>query len=756
MQRGFSGLTASGSATTAQPVDRAGWCVGLLIAALVLVGGGGSAAGQIQNPVYVDDAPSANETLARVPSLLATGNDDEAARVLQVLLTEDGERVVATSDRNLFESVRSRVHRVLRSDPGLLERYRTIEGVQAERLFEAGDIDTLERTRLLTPPGFDSAVRLAQGHLEGARFNAARMTLEQLTDHPDAQGERLVSAGRLLADVACYLDDPETADLAAGWLRDAGVEVPAFDAARWPDAARLAGHSALDHGESVLLQGILPKPLWSLQLDAFLTRAQTDDPRFRNDTPQFGRQLAILPTVAGDTLYVNDGQMISALNRFTLEPKWQVTPSSVLPPSPAPQRTESTRFRRSNNPRAMLEDPSTITVASGTVVATTGRPVSAGRLGDDRVHALEARDGTLRWSVRISDLHPDLEGTAVRGPAIIADGTVVVGLRKSLIQRRLYSVYLVGIDLQTGALRWQRLMGSAGSLPHIRQSLATHGGVERDGVVYRSERLGVLGAYEAATGRPRWVRRTPSQPVRMSVSIPPWQISLPILDGETLIALAPDESPIYRLDRATGRILGTRAGSIFGTPRYLVRVGDKLAGVGDDRIYIGPIDSFEIAGAQRTPDFPDLGIRGRVVAAGDRLLVPLETGVAIVDPSDPTRTPEMLPLDAPGNVLAEQGQLAVVDDSRIHSYLLWDEAESRLKAQMLANASDPRPGGHVRRARISRRTPGPDPARGRRGRPRDRARPPSKHTTRANDAGSSCRSAPWWPPARRRTARSIW
>src|SRR5204863_8263479 len=91
-------------------------------------------------------------------------------------------------DGDLFVSVRARAHALLLSNPALLERYRADQSRPAQDLLDT-DPESVERTRLLTPAGFEGALRLAQEHLESARFEAARLVLEQLESHPDRRGQ---------------------------------------------------------------------------------------------------------------------------------------------------------------------------------------------------------------------------------------------------------------------------------------------------------------------------------------------------------------------------------------------------------------------------------------------------------------------------------------------------------------------------------------------------------------------------------------
>src|SRR5690606_9921038 len=140
---------------------------------------------------------------------------------------------------------------------------------------------------------------------------------------------------------------------------------------------------------------------------------------------------------------------------------------------------------------------------------------------------------------------------------------------------------------------------------------------------------GVIGAYEAHSGRPVWVRRIDTQAWTGSESSRPWEVSTPIIDDDgALLTLAPDRTEVLRIALDDGEILARRSADRLGAaaPRYLVRVGDNLAVVGESRIGVVPLVGFETAEAVSSARLPEPGIRGRVVGAGSQLLVPLVSG----------------------------------------------------------------------------------------------------------------------------------
>lgn len=675
--------------------------LGLLAAGCVLSASFGGAMAQPQaNPVYVDDSPTANDTFVRVRDHVGAGNMDEAVRVLQILLDEQADRViVGGSDPELFISVRAGVHDQLRAAPELLARYRALLSARAERLLQDGRIDEVERSLLLTPAGFDAAVRIARRQIEDARFEAARLTLEQLDKHPDRTDARATQAAQLIALLARYLDRAQVRETAERWARDAGAAPGAITPEAWPEAARAAGLSPLDHLPGLDTSGLISKPLWSVTINPNSTPPDPSAPMpgarggIAND-PLLARDLLLIPTVEGDAVFVNDGAVVSAWDRFTLSPRWSVSPGVADAPAQdggvRGNRTRLDPFRYGGSAR--LEDLGLVTVKGRTVVAATGRGGGTGmRDSDDRLHALDALTGRVRWTTQIGALDPLLAESGVRGPAVITEGVVVVAARKYQQDRRLVSLTLAGVDAQTGKARWVRPMGSAGSLPFAMQSAGAEAMTLQDGVVFRMDRLGVVGAVEAATGRVRWLRRMAVDAGTGSEQLFAWQVNQPIVDGTSIITLTPDARRVVRLDAATGAILGERDALdiLAQPPRYLLRVGDRLAVVAEDRIGMTPL-AFEGADATAVSAVQSR-IRGRVAVVGSQLLVPTVSGLMMIDPDAPQTPVKVFALDEPGQVLALDSQLIVADDQRLHSYLKWEVAEAILQKRIKADPKDPAP-----------------------------------------------------------------
>jgi outer membrane protein assembly factor BamB len=695
---------------------------GLLIAASMFACGligpamlAPSRASAQSSATYPDDSVSAKEGLPRIRELAEAGSLTEAARVAQQLLDSEGDKVVevvgaigapaigkalekpgvVTEDR--FLPVRREVHELLLSLPKLLERYRSIEGPRADRVMESGDWHEVERTRLMTRAGLTAALRLAQNELEAARFESARLSLTQLEKHPDrkSDGEGSRDAARLAAMLARYLPRESVKELAKRWAADAAAlgQTVSLDGAPIPTprGVLMGSASPADSGSPIDEKTIPPKAVQAValgdeDLDSEIEMTGTGSP-YEDDGP------LVFPVVSGDALYVNDGINVSALDRDTLSLLWQLRPQQVGAGTPDPSDLINGRPGYSRK----FEDVTTCAVGGGVVVAPMGLAVNGQRSGDSRIHGIDARTGRVLWSVSLSRLDPGLGFASVRGPAVIDGDTVVLTLRRPVRGTVTMSLHLLGLDLYTGQQRWMRTVASVGRLPWIQVQRRADASILHEGVVYRADEMGVVIAYEAASGRPVWVRRiganreTDFNRRTITDQAPPFALSRPIIDGRTLIVHEPGQGSLLRIDMETGEAIAgqRRDASAFGEVAYFTRVGDYLAGVG--KSHVSFVRASEFAEGTSTLHMmrarEDAKFTGRASAAGSRLVVPVADGVLIVDPADPTN-PIKAPLEGSGNLLAAGGHLLSADFTRLRSYITWEEARTLLEARIKVNPAN--------------------------------------------------------------------
>lgn len=642
-----------------------------------------------QSAVFVDDSVAATESLQRIPELIAAGNMSEAARIAQSLLETEGDRVVAAAlDDSIFISVRARIHEVLLANPALLERYRAAEESRALRQLNSGQHSAAERSRLLTPSGFDAAIRLAQEHLESARFDATYLTLLELDAHPDrkADRERGKKAALAAAELARYLGTPGVKTLAARYAADAVLASQPGAAIVPPQAALALSRNAIAPAGPLSETEVAKDPLAAVPL----SRLEQVAPR--SGMSGISSASWSLPSVVGDVVYLNDGLSIGAWDRATLVPLWRFVPRSE---ADDPDTLDENQRLPLDIRARQFEECSTVTVGSGIVLATTGFATGNYRREHDlRTHALDAATGKVLWSVDPSSLDKQLSESSVRGPALLSGDTVVLTLGRLSTGRRIASSLMIGLDASTGTLRWVRPLANVGVSVYTRPSRVAEFAACQDGILYKADALGVVAAVEAATGRTIWLRRSqtvsPEDRGYVQVDRQPWAGAVPIVEESSIIVLEPGTGDIVRLDRASGALKDRRRAEQAGSPKYLVRVGETLAAVGTQVVNFIPLADLNAGQARLGPSFRDPGAAGRAFAAGTKLGVPVVGGIAMMNPANPGEA-QFIELIESGNAVVTEGQLVVATPSSLTSHLSWTAAEPRLRAWMSQRPDDPAP-----------------------------------------------------------------
>lgn len=697
------------SRSTAKPGDRFSRTLARALLVLIVVCwfAGVRASAQNVGSVYLDDSPAAEEGLTRAAELAGVGNFDEAARVLQRLLDDSGELLVLAdrADADLFIPVRRRVHDLLLSNARLLARYRELEQPGARALLNTDQAERCEVTRLFTTAGFEAAVRVAQDHLDRARFVACFRTLAQLDAHPDLNGENVARAASLLASCVSYLAaDPRTPDDAldaarrtlAAWNDRAGVKAPDLAAPKFPDIDReLSPLAALPEPE---IDALVARPLASEYLGASLDSVEFLASRIsqqQRGPPPRAIVLHAVPAVAGDTLFVNDSETITAWDRYTLSRRWRVR---IEPP---------TTIATINAAGGLGAEDCNWIAAEGRRLATvSGLALIARSSAERAISVLDTRDGAVLWTTTLSQLGPDvLSECFPRGPVVIDQGVVIVSASRNSVEKRLQGAVLVGLDLETGRLRWWRNLGSLGVVPWGMNAFPADFTLVEPGTAYRADRVGVISAVDTVSGRTLWARRLAPDPLASNGGgrsfLTPWEGNQPLLSAGRLIALSPDKRLVVSVDARTGRVLERIPAQAFNNPDYLLSAPASAPGgparivaVAPSQIGLYAIDGL-LAEAVHTPlaVVPAPGVRGRVSVAGASLVIPVIEGVLVapLPASGPAPEPRTVRLNRTGQSLAVGAQLIVVDDQQAHSYLLWETAEKLLEARMNDEPGNPVP-----------------------------------------------------------------
>ena len=318
---------ASGAARGAATA-RVAITLGLTLSLAVALAGSAAMAQQTTTPA-IADSPTA-QTLFGDISAQAKENPAESARIARRLLDEYGTRVVRIGGDtdDLFTSVGAETERFLLENPTILARFRDMESRAAERMLaEEGPLETSARRRL-TPAGLTATLMLAERAIRADQAGAARALLAKVARHPDLAGASLVAWASLEAMACRRSGDPAGADAALARL-DA-VDAEAVDAATVARARAAAVRTAPSKGGVLGRSPLVSAPdggdpdntwreIWARELDQSLfkrlntgiaaTRTRDLD-RVRSEA----RQMAALPTVLGNRIYISEGHRVRAVD----------------------------------------------------------------------------------------------------------------------------------------------------------------------------------------------------------------------------------------------------------------------------------------------------------------------------------------------------------------------------------------------------------------------------------------------------------
>ncbi|MCA9276940.1 MAG: PQQ-binding-like beta-propeller repeat protein [Phycisphaerales bacterium] len=618
-----------------------------------------------QNPVYIADSPIATDALKRVDELLAQDNLDEAVRLCDEIIRVHGHRLIIADEQDpdrVHIPVRRLVNMRIRSNPKLLEAYRRQISPSARVLLsDENDWTIATRDAWLTEPGLIASIRRAQSLVESGRFHAGLAMLEQCRTHPDAAShqreiDHLASlAGEFIGKVP---DGFEPEARARSFVWDSSPQPP------------------------VSLEGIVPGVLAKTELTPISQLDLLDDATPSRLSGASWKPTAwAAPLIEGQLLFTNDGFTISCLDRFTLRPVWRV---QTLESDTETPNTPDARARLGR----LLEDSTTISSdGRSALYVSAGVPRGRNDVGSATLLKLDRRTGSEQWRIDLSTLDPSLEGAEIRGPVVIDNGTVLVMARTSNRRQRLISLTLVAIDAATGRLSWLQPLASAGSLPFQQMGQLAHTPIVRDGIYYTTDMIGLAAAVRIATGEVLWARPLPAPDLYARTTRPAFAGNTPVINSYGLFALSSDGTRIIHIDPISGRTLGSRHAEQLGDAYYLLGVRDDLfLCVNTDRIIFYHADRFDTTNPRRTPELGDetdmeLGIRGRVIVMGDRVLAPVEQGVRVINPDKPDES-TFVALDATGNIAALDGQIIVVDQLDAMSFLAWDTASRLLSARV--------------------------------------------------------------------------
>ncbi len=641
-------------------------------------------------------------------------NPAEAARLARRLLDEYRGKVlrVGAEADGLFVSVADETERYLLANPAVLDRFRENESRGAERMLaDDGAAETASRRRL-TRAGLMASLALAERALAADRPAESRALLARVAQHPDLTGRERIAHAALSAAAARRLGAgalestvpleqlTRVADLSPELLREARVALEQVKRTE-PQPAAARSRSPLVTGAPTQQPDSSWREIWSVDLDGTLFRRLFDgpvaslSPRVVERARTEANWMTAAPTVAGQTIYLSEGQRVRAVDADSRDERWSRTLGAL----------------GIERDVGGVGDLSAVAVDDGALVVLEGHAFSSARSGPSRIWCLDPRDGAVNWSVDLDGYEgrSDFEALFPVGTPILLPDSVLVTARKST--QRLEQVdWLVSLDRRDGSVRWATTVAGA---PGTRVVAGRrHAGLTLDDeAVVISTPLGATARVRTSDGAIEWLRRVPVPLRDARLSAEPWEFAVPVVAGGRVVALSPDGDAVEALDRSTGRLLETRPigpDTAWGDPRYLVAASARLGGSGEQTPMVlgvgGDINAFDardlakplwrfsdtVAALQPPRSGMDnrTGIRGRVSVAGDAVLVPgLEEFVVLDLATGAVRA--RISGQRPGNAVLADDRIVVAGDDALRVLMAPERAESILRARLAASPDDP-------------------------------------------------------------------
>ena len=664
----------------------------------------------VQQPIYVEDSPAAQDLAEDAKHLCEQGEYAQAAQQLQAIIDQYPHKLMPTGEASYTDAILW-ARRTLREDAQLLTAYRTLFTAEAKRQLDQAmptaskpidpaGLRAVLSSYALTEPGLEAGLTLAAFHLERAEARDASSVLDGLADHPDLPQQ----AGRyhlLCGAASVLLGDRTGYDLHLGELEASG------DTAR-RDALERFSHrlhppqSPVDPQHPPLNASALPsdlrRPLWEIDL---LDAIGTNDnlPINLRNTLRQRAVLRVLPAVVGERIILNLGEDIVAYDRASGWRLWEIDDQRDEAENPAVVL-----------PRALVLEPRGVCVSGDTVFGLLGWQLPSQTTqhpGQGRVSlvAVGLEDGKTAWRVTPGELDPFLENAAFDGTPV-ASGDRLYVLVKRLRVSGLFDVYLTAINASDGSLIWRRHLSSSSSQsnynigPTPRMTLHA-------GRMYVCDNRGAVLALDALTGTVHWVRFLPdagtidprSQVVRTTGI---QDLPEPIVTATGLLVPPVGAGKAYDLlDPETGELLRVMNEGAWQGVGACYPAGPDVFAIHDDAVSL--FDGSTLEEVWRKPfdagqegvvrGRPAIGLdrsgdnatrRGVVVFTNGRRLYALQLndGQALDD----------VPCDVSGNLALSRGQILVASATGLSAYTDWDVAEEQLLALAGQHPADPRPG----------------------------------------------------------------
>ncbi len=650
-------------------------------------------------PVYIEDSPDADDLVKQAQVLRDQKRLTETAAMYQRIATDFGRKLMKL-EGPIYVDARRWVRMTVAADAPLLAAYRALHEPVAARATEEAmkpspRLEALEQVAQrygLCDAGLDAALRAAALHLERGQPIDAGNLLDEFADHPGIAGQR-VRWHQLRATSAMYARDPirlaqhtkALADLkSAGAIRE--IQEWQSQLANRADEPARTSLAAMPHVELPNPPG---KPLFvrEAQTEADAPRGPSTDP---SRQPNRSDDHHMIPTVVGDTIYINTGLTLRALDRSSLSDIW-ATPF-------APGGVDGTAYDRFGvlGRDQAVRDQRGVLIDGERIVAVMGRVSSQGRgqvmagTPDTMMVGVGRADGRPVWRKTAEQFDATFEQSFFHGTPVGGDGRAYIMVRRSQ-NSGFRDAYVLAVNTHDGGLIWKRHISSTtpGFTSRGFTHLLAHGGR-----LYVADNLGAIACLDGRTGAMRWLHRMSQfKVVRAGPSSgnnAAWSVNAPVLCKAGLVVspFMAGTSAIL-LDPDTGKKLRDLDTEPFVNAAYIMALGDGdllTIGATIHRIFGA---SLETQWAASTGEAGVPAARGVVV--GNRVMIPTGNWIVTINLDTGKKEPDV-PLDVAGNLLALDGQMVVTAGTTIRSYMTWPVVYENLTSRIRRNPTDAQAG----------------------------------------------------------------
>lgn len=649
-------------------------------------------------PVYIEDSPDADDLVKQAQVMREQKRLTETAAMYQKVADTYPRKLMKVDGPVFVDGIRW-VRLTVAADAELLAAYRALHEPAAARAVEQAskpaaklaELETVAQRYALCESGLEAALRGAALHLErGSAIDAANL-LSEFSKHPDFtkhQARWLT----LAAYSAAYARDAVKLDEHLKSLR----EMKDFEAVKQVDAVKAQLHEASGQAArsslEVLPQVTVPQPLGKplymreAQTESDTPRGPSTDPSRR---PERSDDHHMIPTVAGDTIYINTGLTLRAMDRSSLSDVWSTPFSPGVVDGTAYDRFGVlVREQAVRDQRGVMVDGEFVTAVMGRVTST-GRGQVMASTPDTLLVCVSKADGKPLWKRTAEQFDATLTQSFFHGTPVGGEGRAYVLVRRSQ-NSGFRDAYILAIDLRSGALAWKRHLSS--TTPGYTSRGFTHLLADR-GRLFVSDNLGAVACLDGRTGTMQWFHRMSQfKSLRSGASssvTAAWNVSPPVLVKAGLVV-----SPFMMgvagalIDAQTGKKIRDLETDAITKAAYLMEVNGDVLSVGAN---VALLDGATLAEKWTAVLGDGAAPAARGVVMPGSVMIPTNEKIIVLNLETGKKEAES-PLESTGNLLALDGQMLITSGTTIRSYMTWPVVYANLTSRIRKDPTDAQPG----------------------------------------------------------------